>query len=174
VHLTSSSQGDTPVSDPTLSHVDSDGKIKMVDVADKAPTRRVAEARCLLVSSVDPTTLRALADGQNPITAARLAGIFAAKNTANLIPLCHPLALHDVSVDIQSHPRGAEIHSRVVTIDRTGVEMEALTACSFAALSLVNSLLASDAHAHVEEAVVLSKSGGASGDWGRSLRSAHE
>jgi cyclic pyranopterin phosphate synthase len=174
VHFTSSEQEDTPVSDPTLSHVDHDGRIKLVDVADKAATRRVAEARCLLISFVDPTTLATPTDGQNPITAARLAGIFAAKNTANLIPLCHPLALHEVSVDIERHPRGAEVLSRVVTVDRTGVEMEALTACSFAALSLVNSLLHLDAGAHVEDAVILSKSGGTSGDWGRSQPLAHE
>ena len=151
--------------DPTLSHVDDDGRIKMVDVADKSATRRVAEARCLVVSSTDPSTLATPAGGQNPITAARLAGIFAAKNTANLIPLCHPLALHDVSVDIDRHSRGVEIRSRVVTVDRTGVEMEALTACSFAALSLLNSLLTSDPASHVEGAAVLSKSGGASGEW---------
>lgn len=154
--------------DPRLSHVDDEGRIKMVDVADKTPTRRVAQARCLVVSSVDPTTLGTSPDGQNPITAARLAGIFAAKNTANLIPLCHPLALHDVSVDITRHPRGVEVHARVVTVDRTGVEMEALTACSFAGLSLLNSLLALDGAARVEDAAVVSKSGGASGEWVRS------
>ncbi len=155
------------MSDPALSHVDDEGKVKMVDVAAKTPTRRVAEASCLIVSSIDPTTLSGPADGLSPLTAARLAGIFAAKNTANLIPLCHPLALHDVSVDIERHARGAEVRSRVVTVDRTGVEMEALTACAFAALSLVNALLERDPTASVHDAVVLSKSGGASGDWTR-------
>jgi cyclic pyranopterin phosphate synthase len=160
------------MNDSTLSHVDIDGKIKMVDVTGKELTRRVAEASCVIVSSLDVAHLVASPLGHDPIVAARLAGIHAAKNTANLIPLCHPLALHDVSVHVRSHPAGAEVYSRVVTVDRTGVEMEALTACSFAALSLLNSLLVLDAQAHFEDAGIISKSGGKSDDWGRSVDAA--
>ena len=155
------------MSDEALSHVDHEGKVKMVDVADKAPTRRIADAGCVVVTVRDPRTLATSDHELNPLTAARLAGVFAAKNTANLIPLCHPLALHDVRVEIDAHPRGAQVRTRVVTVERTGVEMEALSACSFAALSLLQALLPLDATAHIEGAVVLSKSGGSSGDWHR-------
>jgi cyclic pyranopterin phosphate synthase len=160
------------MNDSPLSHVDIDGKIKMVDVTGKEPTRRVAEASCVIVSSIDVTHLATSPRGHDPIVAARLAGIHAAKNTANLIPLCHPLSLHDVSVHVRNHRAGAEVYSRVVTVERTGVEMEALTACSFAALSLLNSLLELDAHAHFEDAAVISKSGGKSDDWGRRVDAA--
>jgi cyclic pyranopterin phosphate synthase len=150
-----------------FSHVDATGRLTMVDVTDKASTRRVAEARCLVVCDGDLLVTATSAQGFPPVTTARLEGIHAAKNTANLIPLCHPLALHDVAVDVEAHPRGVMVTSRVVTIDRTGVEMEALTACSFAALGVLHFVRELDPTAHIEEAAVTSKSGGASGDWRR-------
>ncbi|HEY5303386.1 MAG TPA: cyclic pyranopterin monophosphate synthase MoaC [Acidimicrobiales bacterium] len=154
----------------TLSHVDGDGKLQMVDVTRKEPSRRVAEARCLVASGLDLTSMGEAGLSGDVVVLARLAGIQGAKNTANLIPLCHPLALHDVAVEVVAHPRGLEVRSRVVTVERTGVEMEALSACCVAALSLLNVLLAHDAHARIDDAAVTSKSGGTSGDW---FRGAH-
>lgn len=149
-----------------FTHLDSDGKLRMVDVSDKEPTLRDAEASCLVVTSAAaPSPENPELDGA--IFAARLAGIQAAKRTATLIPLCHPLALTDVQVDIERHVRGLVVRARAVTINRTGVEMEALTACSFAALSLVHAFAPLDATAHFEEVVVRKKSGGRSGEWGR-------
>jgi cyclic pyranopterin phosphate synthase len=153
----------------TFSHVDGDGKLKMVDVTQKEPSRRVAEARCVVVSDLDLTMIGAGGLSGDVIVLSRLAGIQGAKSTANLIPLCHPLSLHDVAVDVVAHPRGLEVRSRVATVERTGVEMEALSACCIGALSLLNVLLAHDAHARIEDAAVTSKSGGTSGDWFRNV-----
>lgn len=150
-----------------FTHLDGDGKLRMVDVTPKDPTLRTAEASCLVVSHVDVVSLEPSPNGFDPVYAARLAGIQAAKRTANLIPLCHPINLNDVQVDVVAHPRGVEVRSMVVTVNRTGVEMEALTACAFAALCLVNSLVAQDPEARFEDLVLLRKSGGKSGDWGR-------
>lgn len=155
------------MNEKSFSHVDGDGKLKMVDVTRKEPSRRVAEARCVVASRLDLTTMGAGGLNGDVVVLARLAGIQGAKNTANLIPLCHPLALHDVAVDVVAHPRGLEVHSRVVTVERTGVEMEALSACCVAALSLLNVLLTHDENARIEDAAVTSKSGGTSGDWFR-------
>ncbi len=160
-------KGPTPMNQPAFSHVDAAGRLAMVDVTDKTPTRRVAEARCLVVSHVDVLALAPSPSGFPPVVTARLEGIHAAKQTAELIPLCHPLALHDVAIDVVAHARGVAVTSRVVTVGRTGVEMEALTACSFAALGLLHFVLVLDPDARIEEAVVISKSGGASGDWYR-------
>jgi cyclic pyranopterin phosphate synthase len=155
------------MSEQSFSHVDGDGKLLMVDVGHKTPSRRVAEAHCVVVTALDINSLPVSSQGFEPVVAARLAGIHAAKNTSQLIPLCHPLSLQNISVEVLAHSRGAEVRSTVVTVDRTGVEMEALTACSFAALSLLNSLLVLDPRASIEDAEVVSKSGGASGDWVR-------
>jgi cyclic pyranopterin phosphate synthase len=141
----------------------------MVDVANKAPSRRVAAAHCVVATTLEVTSIAASRRGLDPLVASRLAGIQAAKNTAQLIPLCHPLVLQDIQVEVSAHPRGVEVHSRIVTIERTGVEMEALTACSFAALTLLNALLSLDPHARIEDVAVLSKSGGTSGDWGQQV-----
>lgn len=152
-----------------FSHLDSGGRLQMVDISSKEPTRRVAQASCLVVARSDSPSLATRAGGLDVILSARLAGIQAAKRTAELIPLCHPLALTNVRLDVVAHPRGYLVTSVVVTEGRTGVEMEALTACSFAALTLVNFFVASDPDVRVEDLVLLQKSGGNSGDWGRDV-----
>jgi cyclic pyranopterin phosphate synthase len=149
----------------SLSHVDHDGNLAMVDVADKTPTRRVAEASCVVATTWDVQSLAPSPEGFDAVVTARLAGIQAAKNTSQLIPLCHPLTLHNIGVEVSTDPRGVKVRSRVVTVERTGVEMEALVACSFTALSLLDSLLGHDHGARIEDAHVVTKSGGTSGDW---------
>ncbi len=150
-----------------FTHVDAEGNLRMVDVSDKEPTLRTAEASCLVRTGVDVVALATDPEGLGAVLAARLAGIQAAKRTSNLIPLCHPINLNVVEVDVAPHPRGAEVRARVVTVQRTGVEMEALTACSFAALTLIDALSGLDAAASLEDLVVVHKSGGKSADWGR-------
>jgi cyclic pyranopterin phosphate synthase len=150
-----------------FSHVNAVGKLRMVDVTNKRLTRRSALARCLVVTSVDPTTLEHRHDGLDPVLSARIAGVAAAKRTADLIPLCHTLNLNDVNVEMTARERGIEITTTVTATQRTGVEMEALTACAFAALSVVDALSTQDPSAFIEEIVVLKKEGGKSGVWGR-------
>ena len=150
----------------SFTHVDRAGQVRMVDVSAKEPTTRTATARCLVRTSVDVFALETGPDELSVVAGARLAGIQAAKGTSHLIPLCHPLNLSVVEVDVTRDPRGADVRARVVTINRTGVEMEALTACSFAALALISALSARDAHARFEDLEVLAKRGGKSGDWG--------
>ena len=163
-----------------FTHLDGDGRLHMVDVSAKDPTRRVAHASCLIATSAasrhrsdhddergnDPA-IGGLTPGD--ILAARLTGIHAAKRTSDIIPLCHPLALSSVRVDVESHPRGVAVSCEVVTTGRTGVEMEALTACAFAALALVAALATDDPGVRVEDLTLLRKSGGKSGDWGRDV-----
>ena len=141
----------------------------MVDVSEKGATRRSAGARCVVRTTVHPTQLGADADGLDAVHSARLAGVMAAKQTAQLIPLCHPLNLDDIQVDASIHALGVTIESSVTTVHQTGVEMEALTACAVAALSLLTSLLPVDRSARMDDLVLLRKSGGRSGDWGREL-----
>lgn len=148
-----------------FSHLDASGKLRMVDVSGKSMTRRSSHASCLLVTTADLTGLSA--NDVEPVHAARIAGILAAKQTATLVPLCHPLNVSDVQVDVTTVSRGLEIHAMIVTVDHTGVEMEALVACAFTALSLLSALLDADPDAHVEDLVLLEKTGGKSGDWGR-------
>jgi len=152
-----------------FTHLDGDGRLRMVDVTHKEPTRRSAQASCVVRSSVDVFSLAPSPSGLDPVFAARLAGIQAAKRTSALIPLCHPINLNDVQVEVTSEGGSVVVRSTVVTVNRTGVEMEALTACSFAALSLVNALTALDEHARFEDLVVERKTGGKSGDWGRQI-----
>jgi cyclic pyranopterin phosphate synthase len=156
-----------------FSHLDGDGRVRMVDVAAKDPTRRVARATCLVVLGRGAGAPRPLGGGRDVALSARLAGIQAAKRTSDLIPLCHPLALTSVHVEVEAHPRGYAITSEVACTGRTGVEMEALTACSFAALTLVDALVTSDPEVRVEDLVLLHKSGGRSGDWGRDVVDDH-
>ena len=107
--------------------------------------------------------------GVDLFVAAQLAGIHAAKNTSELIPLCHPLSLSDVDVVLVGHADYVEVTATVITNDRTGVEMEALTACAVAALNLVCSLREVDPHARVDDLCVMAKTGGKSGPWGRAV-----
>lgn len=150
-----------------FTHLDDEGRLRMVDVSDKEPTRRRAEASCVVRSVVDVFALDVTAQGLEPVFAARLAGIQAAKRTSQLIPLCHPINLTDVEVVVTAREGGLVVHSAVVTVNRTGVEMEALTACAFAAMSLVDVLKPLDPTAHFDELVLERKSGGKSDDWGR-------
>ncbi len=141
----------------------------MVDISAKEPTRRVAHASCLVVAHADSPSGVARDLGSDVILSARLAGIQAAKRTADLIPLCHPLALTSVDIEVVAHPRGYAVSSVVATRARTGVEMEALSACSIAALTLVALLVAVDPGVRVEDLALRRKSGGKSGEWGRDV-----
>lgn len=152
-----------------LSHLDAAGKARMVDVGDKPATQR--EARAAGEITMSPEALRLIRSGRvakgDPLQTARLAGIMAAKQTAALIPLCHPLALTHVSVDLTPTRRGYRIESRVRTNGPTGVEMEALTAVSVAALTIYDMVKAVDKAMVISGICVLEKSGGRSGHYTR-------
>ena len=152
-----------------LSHLDASGKARMVDVGDKPSTAREARATGAITMSAE--ALRLIRDGRvakgDPLQTARLAGIMAAKQTAALIPLCHPLALTHVSVELTPTRRGYRIESRVRTTGQTGVEMEALTAVSVAALTIYDMVKAVDKTMVISDISVLEKSGGRSGHYKR-------
>jgi cyclic pyranopterin phosphate synthase len=152
-----------------LTHVDERGAARMVDVAGKPITHRRAVAQALIRMS--PETPAMIADGQVPkgdvIAVARVAGIMAAKRTSDLIPLCHPLALTHVSVDFETVSDGVLIRAAVETNDVTGVEMEALTAASVAALTLYDMCKAVDRGMTVDNLGLVLKEGGKSGRWSR-------
>ncbi len=151
------------------SHIDDEGRVRMVDVGGKPVTEREAVAESRLVLSED--TRRLLFAGELPkgdaLATVRLAGIMAAKRTAELIPLCHPLALTSISVEVEEMPEGARILARVASADRTGVEMEAMTAAAVAALALYDMIKGVERGAEIEGVRLLRKSGGTSGDWSR-------
>lgn len=152
-----------------LSHFDAAGKAHMVDVSDKAPTTRVAVAEGAIVMT--PETLALVLSGSaekgDVLGIARVAGIMAAKKTADLIPLCHPLALSKVAVELTPDPAlpGVRIVATVKTTGPTGVEMEALTAVSGAALTLYDMLKAAEKSMHIEGIRLVSKEGGKSGPY---------
>jgi cyclic pyranopterin monophosphate synthase len=151
-----------------LTHVDDHGRAHMVDVMGKALTRRVALARCAVVTGADATKVLAEAsDVLNVVEGARFAGIQAAKQTSSLIPLCHPIRIDGVRVDVTVDVHRIEIIAVTEIVERTGVEMEALTACAVAALTLVTALIDVDPEASVEELTLWHKSGGRSGNWER-------
>jgi cyclic pyranopterin monophosphate synthase len=156
---------------PGLTHLDESGAARMVDVSDKSATTRVAVASGrVLVSAEVIGLLRG--DGVpkgDALGVARVAGIMGAKQTPSLIPLCHPLALTAVNVDLHVADHAVEIIATVRTTDRTGVEMEALTAVSTAALTLVDMVKAVDKAAVITDVRVESKMGGKSGDWRRDV-----
>ena len=154
---------------PALSHLDEKGKARMVDVGDKPVTSREALARGEITMSA--TALRlirrgALAKG-DPLQAARLAGIMAAKKTSELIPLCHPLPLTHVSVELTDIHRGFRIEARVRTASQTGVEMEALTAVAVAALTIYDMAKAVDKEMVIGDICLIEKKGGRSGHYRR-------
>ena len=150
-----------------LTHVDARGRIRMVDVGDKPITDREAVARGSIAMSKDARTL--IQSGNNrkgdPIQAARLAGIMAAKKTSELIPLCHPLNLSHVSVDLTPTRTGYDIESRVRISGKTGVEMEALTAVAVAALTLYDMVKAVDKSMVIGDIELVEKRGGKSGTY---------
>lgn len=152
-----------------LSHLDADGQARMVDVGDKPATKRQAVAEATV--SMAPGTADALFGGDLPkgdaLAVARVAGIQAAKRTSELIPLCHPLALTRVGVDVERVDDGAHITSRVATTGPTGVEMEALTAASVAALTVYDMVKGLERGAEIGPVRLLEKSGGKSGEWTR-------
>ena len=150
-----------------LTHTDQAGKASMVDVSDKPETRRIARASGHI--TMQAATLAAIRDNRlkkgDVLATARIAGVMAAKRTHDLIPLCHPLALNDVQVDIADHEDGLTVTTSVRTTGKTGVEMEALTACSVALLTLYDMAKAIDRHMVIADIKVIEKAGGASGDW---------
>jgi cyclic pyranopterin phosphate synthase len=153
----------------TLTHLDEHGHAHMVDVTAKPLTRRVAVARCAVVTTVDPVAaLGDAGNGLDPVEAARVAGIQGAKQTSSLVPLCHSIRVDHVSVDVEVSPHRIEITTVTEVVERTGVEMEALTACAVAGLSLIRSLLEFDPEVSMEELTLWHKSGGRSGEWQRS------
>jgi cyclic pyranopterin monophosphate synthase len=155
-----------------LTHVDEYGAARMVDVSDKASTARAASASGRVVVSAEVVRLlrgEGVPKG-DALGVARLAGIMGAKRTPELVPLCHPIAVSGVSVDLEVEDDGVLIRSTVRTTDRTGVEMEALTAVSVAALAVVDMVKAVDKAAVITDVRVESKSGGRSGTWQREQR----
>tara|TARA_B100000408_G_scaffold7123_1_gene5351 strand:- start:428 stop:907 length:480 start_codon:yes stop_codon:yes gene_type:complete len=157
------------VGDEGFTHLDSEGRARMVDVSGKEVTQRRAVARARV--TMQEETAQALADGTvakgDVLAVARVAGIQAAKRTSELIPLCHPLMLSSVQVDLTPGPSWVDIEATAETVDRTGVEMEALTACSVAALTVYDMCKARDRAMQVEALGLVEKSGGRSGDWHR-------
>jgi len=140
----------------------------MVDVTAKPLTRRVALARCAVVTTADATKVLGEGhDGLDPVEGARFAGIQAAKQTSSLIPLCHPIRIDRVTVDVLVDVHKIEISAVTEIVERTGVEMEALTACAVAALTVVKALIQADPEASIEELTLWHKSGGRSGHWER-------
>ena len=152
-----------------LTHVDSSGAARMVDVADKAVTTRraVAAGRVVTTAEVIGLLRRDGLPKGDALAVARLAGIMGAKRTPDLIPLCHPIALHGVTVDLAPGAESVEITATVRTADRTGVEMEALTAVATAGLALIDMIKAVDPAASIEGVRVLRKEGGKTGEWVR-------
>jgi cyclic pyranopterin monophosphate synthase len=158
-------------SEEGLSHVDSEGRARMVDVGAKPKTARRARAQARVV--MQEATSSAIQDGAIAkgavLATARLAGIMAAKKTSELIPLCHPLELVGVRVDLVfESPTVLRIESEVTAVDRTGVEMEALTAAAVAALTIYDMCKAIDRGIEIRELLVVHKSGGKSGVYDRS------
>ena len=151
----------------TLTHVDADGAARMVDISAKTASRREALTEGFI--TIAPDTLakiaaNAIAKG-DVIATARIAGIMAAKRTADLIPLCHPLPIDAVTVDLSIEATGIRVTARVVTTHGTGVEMEALTATSVALLTIYDMAKASDRFMVISGIRLLEKSGGRSGTW---------
>ena len=157
------------MNDAGFTHLDETGAAHMVDVGDKAATRRRAVARCIV--NMDPSTAAAIADGSakkgDVLAVARIAGIQAAKRTSDIIPLCHPLLLSKVSVDLSVGDASVEVEAVVETTGPTGVEMEALHACAAAALTIYDMCKALDRAMVITDVMLMEKSGGRSGDFQR-------
>lgn len=150
-----------------LSHYDEAGVARMVDISTKTPTKRTARAHALV--RMRPEVIAQLPHNPkgNPLEIARVAGISAAKRTSELIPLCHPLMLSHVDVEVQVEKEGIRITSSVATTGPTGVEMEALTAAAVAALTVYDMTKALDKGIELQDVYLLEKSGGKSGDYKR-------
>jgi cyclic pyranopterin monophosphate synthase len=150
-----------------LSHFDSAGRARMVDVSGKPVSKREAQARAFVI--MKPAVLAALPSNPkgDPLEVARVAGIMAAKRTAELIPMCHPLPLSLVDVEVRVCENGVEIVAKVATTAQTGVEMEAMVAATVAALTVYDMTKALDKGTEIREIALLSKSGGKSGEYRR-------
>ena len=155
---------------PKLSHYDGVGRAHMVDVSGKIPGKREAEASAFV--AMKPAVLAALPKNPkgDPLEVARIAGIMAAKRTAELIPMCHPLPLARVDVEMRVCENGVAIVSRVATTAQTGVEMEALVAVTVAALTVYDMTKGMDKGIEIREIVLERKTGGKSGDYRRARR----
>ena len=152
-----------------LSHINENGEANMVDTSGKEVSVRVASASGKVTMKAE--VLSAIANGQTPkgdvLATARIAGIMGAKKTSELIPLCHPIALNKVEIELKIEADGIGILATAKTTDRTGVEMEALTAVTITGLTLIDMIKAMDPHAAIRDVQVESKSGGKTGDWNR-------
>ena len=152
-----------------FSHLNNQGNAHIVDVSTREETVREAKATGKVLMSIE--VIKAISDTSTPkgdvIATARIAGIQGAKKTSELIPLCHPIALHKVEIDLVVVRDGVEIIATVKTADRTGVEMEALTAVSIAGLTLIDMIKSMDPMARIENVQLEFKSGGRNGDWER-------
>ena len=152
-----------------LTHLNTAGEANMVDVTGREISVRTAETSAQVnLSSLVVSLLR---DGTTPkgdvLSTARIAGIMAAKKTSELIPLAHPIAINSININLSITDSGVAINARVITSDRTGVEMEALTAVSVAALTIIDMVKALDPGASISDIQIDSKSGGKNGDWKR-------
>jgi cyclic pyranopterin phosphate synthase len=150
-----------------FSHLDAQGNAHMVDVSEKPVTRRIAEASCRVLLTAQTVIRLANLPKGDAFAVARLAGIQGAKRTSELIPLAHPLALDQVEIDVTPVPEGVAIRSRVVVTARTGAEMEALVACSAAALALYDMVKAVERGAVITDLRLEAKSGGQRGAYRR-------
>ncbi|MDO8645763.1 MAG: cyclic pyranopterin monophosphate synthase MoaC [Candidatus Planktophila sp.] len=152
-----------------LTHLNSAGEANMVDVTGREISVRIADTSANVNLSSHVVSL--LRDGTTPkgdvLSTARIAGIMAAKKTSELIPLTHPIAINSITIDLSITDTGVAINARVITSDRTGVEMEALTAVSVAALTIIDMVKALDPAASITDIQIDSKSGGKNGDWSR-------
>jgi cyclic pyranopterin phosphate synthase len=157
------------MSEQPFTHLDSAGRARMVDVTAKTPTVREATAAGFVRCA--PTVIAALRSGTAPkgdvLAVARIAGIQAAKRTPDLLPLAHVIGVHGASVDLEVVDDGVRVSATVRTADRTGVEMEAMTAVAVAALAVVDMVKGMDKTVQIENVRLLAKSGGRSGDWHR-------
>ena len=154
-----------------FTHLNDAGSAHMVDVTDKQPTVRQATAQGEVACS--PQVMAALRDGTVPkgdvLAVARIAGISAAKKVPELLPLAHTIGVHGASLDLELHEDHVFIEATVRTADRTGVEMEALTSVSVAALAIIDMVKGVDRSAYIRRCGIVAKSGGRSGDWSREL-----
>ncbi len=162
-------RSDLDMTDRSLSHLDPLGGARMVDVSPKEPTHRRALARCRVAMKPETTSKvanNAITKG-DVLAAARVAGIQAAKRTADLVPMCHPLLVGAVHVDFTIGDDYVEVEAKVETVDRTGVEMEAMTACAIAALTVYDMCKTTDRTMSIGELMLWEKTGGSSGMWKR-------
>jgi cyclic pyranopterin monophosphate synthase len=157
------------MSERSLGHLDPLGGARMVDVSPKEPTHRRALARCrvqMLPETTAKVATNAITKG-DVLAAARVAGIQAAKRTADLVPMCHPLLVGAVHVDFTIGDDYVEVEAKVETVDRTGVEMEAMTACAIAALTVYDMCKTGDRTMSIGQLKLWEKTGGSSGAWKR-------